>query len=326
MELKPDTSAAFDAYVRATETRMDDDLRQDHFLAVDDLPDARRQEAYAQLGRGQIYIRERHTLEDGKSIHVPGGLIHHCVGVVFVPGATLSQTVAVLQDYDNHENIYKPDVRRSKLLERDGNKLRIYLQFYHKSLVTVVLNANFDVVCTEVSGTRSMSASRSTRIVEVANSGKPDEHELPVGQGHGYMWRLDTYWRVEEKDGGVYVQNETIALTRRVPEVVSWLVNPLLRSIPKSVLTNLLNAPAGPLRTRRRAPPRRDQRNSTVGPRVFGLPAVYFRFDAVFQYQTGRTSRRKIRAVTGPMCRNSCDFRESSDGVPAPASSFVRVP
>ena len=236
MELKPDTSAAFDAYVRATETRMDDDLRQDHFLAVDDLPDARRQEAYAQLGRGQIYIRERHTLEDGKSIHVPGGLIHHCVGVVFVPGATLSQTVAVLQDYDNHEEIYKPDVRRSELLERDGNKSKIYLQFYHKSLVTVVLNANFDVVYTEFSGTRSMVKSRSTRIAEVANSGKPDEHELPVGQGHGYMWRLDTYWRVEEKDGGVYVQNETIALTRRVPAALAWLINRCFAVSPKASL------------------------------------------------------------------------------------------
>ena len=77
IELKPDTSAAFDAYVRATEARMDDDLRQDHFLAVDDLPDGRRQETYAQLRRGQIYIQERHTLEEGQSIHVPGGLIHH---------------------------------------------------------------------------------------------------------------------------------------------------------------------------------------------------------------------------------------------------------
>jgi len=162
--------------------------------------------------------------------------------VVFVPDATLSQTVAVLQDYDNHEKIYKPDVRRSRLLEHDGDKSKIYLQFYHKSLVTVVLNANFDVVYTEFSGTRSTIKSRSTRIAEVTNSGKPDEHELPVGQGHGYMWRLDTYWRVEEKDGGVYVQNETIALTRRVPAALAWLINPLLRSIPKSVLTNLLNA------------------------------------------------------------------------------------
>ena len=162
--------------------------------------------------------------------------------MVFVPDATLSQTVAVLQDYDNHEKIYKPDVRRSRLLEHDGDKSKIYLQFYHKSLVTVVLNANFDVVYTEFSGTRSTIKSRSTRIAEVTNSGKPDEHELPVGQGHGYMWRLDTYWRVEEKDGGVYVQNETIALTRRVPAVLAWLINPLVRSIPRAVLTNLLNA------------------------------------------------------------------------------------
>jgi hypothetical protein len=41
-ELKPQTVAAFDEYVRLTENRMSDDLRGNHFLAIDSLPDVMR--------------------------------------------------------------------------------------------------------------------------------------------------------------------------------------------------------------------------------------------------------------------------------------------
>jgi hypothetical protein len=45
-ELKPETAAAFDRYVRAMEARMDEDTARDQFLVVDRLRDARRREAY----------------------------------------------------------------------------------------------------------------------------------------------------------------------------------------------------------------------------------------------------------------------------------------
>lgn len=238
--LKPETSAAFNRYVHATEARMDDDVREDEFLVVDRLPESRRQQAYAQLQDGQVYIGELHTREDNHPIHIPSGLIHHWAGVIFIPKATLSQTIAVLEDYDHHQIIYAPDVRQSKLIERNGNESKIYLQFFSKSVVTVVLNVDFDVRDTQFGSTRYQIVSRSTRIAEVANFGKPGERELPVGNDHGYMSRLYTYWRLEEKDGGVYVQNESVALSRTVPLLLAWLVNPLVKSIPRNVITHLL--------------------------------------------------------------------------------------
>jgi hypothetical protein len=51
---------------------------------------------------------------------------------------------------------------------------------------------------------------------------------------------MNSYWRVEEKDGGVYLQNETIVLTRRVPPFLAWIVNPLLDSLPRALLNKLL--------------------------------------------------------------------------------------
>jgi hypothetical protein len=219
---------------------MDEDLREGRFLVVDRLPSERREAAYARLRMGQIRIEPMRSLDDGHAIRIPRGLIHDWVGVIFLPGATIPQVLAVLRDYDNHQNIYKPDVRRSKMLQRSDNRFEVYLQFYRKSIVTVVINANFDVQYTQLDGTHSMSRSYSTRIAEVQNAGKPDERELPVGRDHGYLWRLYTYWRMEEKDGGVYLQNESIALTRSVPWEFAWLVNPLIRSIPRAVLSNLL--------------------------------------------------------------------------------------
>jgi len=239
-ELKPGTVAAFERYIAATEARMENDVRLNQFLLVDRLPDSHRQEAYDQLQRGEAYIEEMHTEEDLHPIHIPNGLVHHWTGVIFIPKATLSETIAVLNDYDHEPDIYKPEIRRSKLIEQNGNQSKIYLQFYNKSIVTVVLDAYFDVIETKIESTRVQSASRSTRIVEVADAGSTSEHERTDGNDHGYMWRLCSYWRIEEKDDGVYIENESITLTRTVPVMLAWLVGPLTKSIPRDVLMHTL--------------------------------------------------------------------------------------
>ena len=239
-QLKPETVAAFERYAAVAEARMDDDVRLNQFLVIDRLPDLQRKEAYDQLQRGQIYIEELHTQEDNHPIHIPNGLIHHWAGAIFIPKATLSETNAVLRDYDHEPDIYKPEIRRSKLIEQNGNQSKIYLQFYNKSIVTVVLNAYFEVIETQMGSARIQSISRSTRVAEVVNWGGPNEHERTDGNDHGYMWRLYSYWRIEQKDGGVYVQNESITLTRTVPVLLAWLINPLVKSIPRDVLMHTL--------------------------------------------------------------------------------------
>ena len=239
-DLKPETVAAFERYIAATETQMDEGARANQFLIVDRLPGIERHSAYDQLHQGQPYIEEMRTEEDHHPISIPKGLIHHWAGVIFIPKATLAETVAVLQDYDNQEKIYKPDLHQAKLIERNGNESKIFEQFYSKSIITVVLNVYFDVVEKQIGSTRSQSVSRSTRIAEVEDYGTPEEHERADGKDHGYMWRLNSYWRMEEKDGGVYVQSESISLSRTVPVMLSWIITPLTKSIPRDVLLRLL--------------------------------------------------------------------------------------
>ncbi len=241
-ELKPNTAAAFDHYISVTEARHADDLGNGHFLIIDGLSDASRQEAYGRVRRGEIYIEQLHLKEDGRSIPIPSGLVHHWAGLIFIPRGTLPRVLAVLRDYDNHNQIYKPDVRRSQLLETRGNQSKVYLQFCRKSIVTVVINANFDVYYTILGPTRAVIQSSSTRIAEVEDADTANERELPVGNDHGYVWRLSNYWRIEQKDGGTYLQVESVGLSRTIPVMFAFLVNPLIKNIPRSLLSNVLNA------------------------------------------------------------------------------------
>jgi hypothetical protein len=241
-ELKKQTAMAFDSYVAASEARIRAELQNGPFLYVDGLPEERRREAYAQLRDGQILVKQLDAKVESNPIKVPGGLIHDWIGVIFIPNVSLAQTVALAQNYDNYKVIYKPDVSQSRLVQRSGDNFKVFLQFYKKSLVTVVLNADCDIHYERVGSGRMVSYSYSTQIAEVEDAGQADERELPVDGGHGYLWRLDSYWRLEEKDGGVYVQLESIGLSREVPAIFKWLVNPLLRSIPRGSLTGLLGA------------------------------------------------------------------------------------
>lgn len=224
-QLKPDTVAAFDHCVQLTEQRMAGNLRQGPFL--EGSPDL------ARLKRGEIIIERLHTEDHGQPISVPNGLIHHWRGTIFVPGATLQQTLAFLEDYDNQYKFYSPDVERSRLIQRTGNDFKIFLRLRKHKVITVVLNTNYDVKYTLIGDDRAISDSRSTRITEVENAGKPNESEKLVGNDSGFMWRLNSYWRFLERDGGVYIQLEAVSLTRDIPTGLNWLIGPFVTSIPK---------------------------------------------------------------------------------------------
>src|SRR6266581_186757 len=116
--LQKPTVEAFDRYIRLTDARIEGELRDRRpFLWVDALPDVQRQRAYSQLRTAQVVIERLETRDYGRSIDVPDGLIHHWIGTAFIPGSTLQKTVALVQDYDRHSEIYKPEVIRSKVLQ-----------------------------------------------------------------------------------------------------------------------------------------------------------------------------------------------------------------
>ena len=240
-ELKPETTAAFDRYVTATEARFGNELRPGAaFLYVDGLQSAARESSYQQLKRGEILVEPVATKRLGLSADIPDGIIHHWVGLIFIPGVTLANTLPVVQDYDHRAELYKPDVIASRLLGRQGSDFKIFLRLYQKKFTTVVFNSEYDIHWGRVDAGKMYSNSISTRIAEVKNADQPEGEEDPVGTGHGYLWRLNTYWRFEERDGGVYVQCEAVSLTRNIPFGLGWLLRPLVTAIPKQSLNRAL--------------------------------------------------------------------------------------
>lgn len=241
IELKPKTRDAYDRYIHAVETARDDKLRKEPvFFWFDALPDARRREQLALVQRGEIAIQRPEVREEGRTIKIPDGMVHHWVGVAFFPGANLEETLTVLQDYDHHAEVYAPRVRRSKLLSHTGDDFHFAVQFYRKSPRTVAINGEFEAHFARLSPTRAVSRSVSTRFAELSDPEKPDSTELAPDKNHGYLWRMNTYWNLEEKDGGVYAQIAVVGLSRDVPLGFGWLVHPIVRRIARESLVALL--------------------------------------------------------------------------------------
>jgi len=241
--LRSETAAAFDRYERLTDERNEQELKGGSALLwIDSLPETRRAAAYAALRRGEVEISQLHTLDDGKLIECPGGMIHHWAGAVFIPRAKLDDVLAVLQDYDHQSTIYTPDVERSKIEQHDADHFRIFLRFRRHKVITVVLNTEHEVHYFHDAPGRAHSHSSAVRIAEVENPGKSDEREKPPGDDGGYLWRMETWWRMEERDGGVYVQSEVASLTRDIPTGLGWLVGPFVTSIPRETLVFTLEA------------------------------------------------------------------------------------
>lgn len=235
-QLRPETVSAFDSYVQKREAQIAQELKTGPFLQVDGLPTSEREAAYVRLKKGEVITVRMPPESDGPT-HVPHGLIHHWMGTAFIPGSTLARTLAFLQDYDNQYKFYAPDVQRSKLLEHNGDNFKVFLRLKKSKVITVILDTTYDVKYVRIAADRAASDSYSTRIAEVENPGKSNESEKPVGDDSGFMWRLNSYWRFLQRDGGVYVQLEAISLTRDIPSGVGWLVTPFVTSIPRESLS-----------------------------------------------------------------------------------------
>jgi putative flippase GtrA len=236
-ELRPITLDAFNRYVRVTESRMDGELQgKAAFLWVDRLPEAERLEAYARLKRGDTVVRRLVTRDAGREIDSPDGLIHHWIGTTFAPGATADRTVSLMQGYDRYQEIYSPNVRRSRTISREGETFKTYLQLFMKKVISVVLNTEYDVRYTRISPSHVHVRSYSTKIAEVQDPGTAGERELPVGKDSGFLWRFYNYCSLEERAEGTYVQCESLSLSRAIPTGLGWIVGPFVTSIPRESL------------------------------------------------------------------------------------------
>jgi hypothetical protein len=237
------TKLAFDHYVALTQSRNDSELKRDsNLLWVDGQPESPRAEAYAALKSGEVKMQKLETLDNRKSIPCPGGMIHHWTGLVFIPGAKLDEVQSVLEDYDKHSVYFAPDVERSRIESRSGDHFQVFLRFRRHKVITVVLNTEHAVDYFNDAPGKAHSRSSAVRIAEVENAGKSDEREKTPEDDGGFLWRMETWWRMQEGDGGVYVQSEVASLTRDIPTGLGWMIKPFITSIPRETLKFTLEA------------------------------------------------------------------------------------
>jgi hypothetical protein len=230
-ELNPETVTAWDHYIQAQSARVANS-QPGSFLWSDQSPDRIRR-----LRHGEILVAP--LGQNPKA--VPHGLIHHWIGAIFLPNTGLDDVLRVVRDYDRYKQFYAPNVIDSRLLHQAGADDAFSMRMSNKAVVAkFALDAEFQSSYVPLDQNRWYSVGYSTRVREIEQYGEADQHELPPNTGHGFIWRLYNVSRFEQRDGGVYVELEAVALSRDVPATLRWLVNPVVRRASKgSMLVSL---------------------------------------------------------------------------------------
>jgi hypothetical protein len=229
-----EAAAAFDAYIGRVEARLAGQHQSaQNFLAPAD---------EARLRRGELVI-ERLSAASGTELN--GALLHDWRGTAFVPGAKAGDFERLIRDFAGYPRHYAPQVLTAKILSGQGDHVQATMRVRQKHVLTVVMDTDYDVTFARGSCGASRcgySTSRSTRVAEIDAAGTAHERVLSPKEAHGFLWRLNTYWSYQERDGGLVIQIESVSLTRAIPTGLGWAVGPFIESIPRESLQFTLGA------------------------------------------------------------------------------------
>lgn len=230
-EPTPAATAAFNTYVERVETQLAERHRSaKSFLGVVD--DAR-------LRRGGLVIDQVTT---GAGTELPGALLHDWRGTAFIAGGTAADFERLMKDYNAYPKVYAPQVLTARILEHDGDHFQATMRVRQKHVITVVMDTTYDIAFAQLDARHGYSTSRSTKITEIDAPGTAHERALNPGEEHGFLWRMNTYWSYEERDGGLYIQIESVSLSRSIPVGLGWAIGPFVESVPRESLEFTLRA------------------------------------------------------------------------------------
>jgi len=233
-ELKPATLRAWDQYVSMAEARMQARLEPGHqFLWTDEEPSRG-----VRVRKGEILVA---PLGEAGIQTVPEGLIHHWMGALFVPNVRLADVLAVVRDYAQYKEVYRPRVLDSRLLgSADGRQEYSMIWMNNVLFENVALETRYEANDFAVDQRRCFTVTRVASAREIEGYAERNQRFLPPGQGSGFIWRLQSIARYEERDGGVYVELEALALTHDIPAGLRWLASPLVARLSRGALAGSL--------------------------------------------------------------------------------------
>jgi hypothetical protein len=230
LELRPETLNAWRGYIQSAESGMKARLQSRRpFLWADE--DAQR---IAALKGGNILAEPVSSREFQGVDH---GLIHDWIGAVFIPNVTLEQVRSVIGNYNRYKEYFAPVVVDSRVTGRAGEWETFSMRWVHKVLfITAALDTQYQSRNIRIDDRRCYGIATTTSIQEVENYGRADERKLAPDRGSGYIWRLFSIAKYEQRDGGVFVELQAIALTRDIPLSLRWLVKPIVQRMSRNAL------------------------------------------------------------------------------------------
>jgi hypothetical protein len=207
---------------------------------------------------GQISLEDSARLRAGEQmiervppatgIDLPGAMLHHWRGTAFAPGATAADFERLMKNFEAYPKVYAPQVEKASIITHQGDHYQAQIRTRQKHVILVVLDTTFDTEFGRLDGNHGYNTSRSTQILEIEAPGTPKERSLDPKNDHGFLWRLNTYWSCEERDGGLYMQIESVSMSRSIPEALGWAVKPFVESVPRESLEFTLRATTDALR------------------------------------------------------------------------------
>jgi hypothetical protein len=239
-EPSPAATAAFNAYISTLESRLAQQHRSPATFIVPANP-AQQNE----IRQGHLIIDRIDPAPDPSP---PGALLHHWRGTAFAPGAKAADFERVLRDVSHYPQYFAPQILQAKLISQRDDQLQVSMRVRQHHVFTVVLDTTYDVTRGRLDSQHGFSYSRSTQISEIASPGTSSEHALKPEDDHGLLWRLNTYWTYEERDGGLYMQIETVSLTRSIPAALAWAIKPYIESVPRDSVEFTLHSTRDALR------------------------------------------------------------------------------
>ncbi len=229
-ELKQDTLVYWNAYIDAANRQIGS---QTPFLWVDQKPGRLQR-----VRGGEILVS---SIGNENPKPVESGLIHDWLGAAFLPDTSIKDVLSAVRDYGDYKEYYKPTVVDSKLLNRYGPCEKYSMRMVNKEVVAqTALDMEYETCCLKVDELRWYSITHTTRVEEIRHYGESNERKLPPDHGSGYVWRLYSIARYEQRDGGTYVEVEAIALSRDIPLGLRLLVSTIVRHLSRnSIFTSL---------------------------------------------------------------------------------------
>jgi len=241
-EPSPAAVSAFNNYVAGVEARLG---LQHHSATNFAAPAGGDPPGDVLRRRGEVLIEDLTPPDHGE---LQGALLHHWRGTAFAPGGTAEEFERILRNFKEYPQRFAPQVLEAKVLRQDGDRMQASMRVRQKHVLTVVMDTTYDVTFGRLDARDGYSTSRSTQIYEIDAPGTSHEHALSATEEHGFLWRINTYWTYEERDGGLYLQIESVTLSRSIPVGLGWAIKPFVESVPRESLEFTLRSACNALR------------------------------------------------------------------------------